>query len=311
MGLLNSTILDVGIGLVFIYLLLAIICTTSNEWIVGWLGLRSKTLANAIRQLLDQQKGSGDPTRSFLEQFYSHPLISGMMTPGGAHPSYLPSRTFAAAVMDIATIRKPGVISFADLDAGIKDLPDGDVKTALSALIQNVPNDLNRAQKNIEQWFDDTMDRASGWYKRRTQLVTILIAVLLAAATNADTVKITRTLWKSPTLRVALVEKAKNRTESPQSAVEYNDKNNPLKPSIKPTKDELDALQVVLGWSDAEWRGSDGKAWLERVLGWILTIVAVSLGAPFWFDLLGKFMNMRNAGKKPETSDKQAKPQTA
>lgn len=319
MGLLNSTILDVGIGLVFIYLLLAIICTTINEWIVGWLGLRSKTLANAIRQLLDQQKGSGDPTRSFLEQFYSHPLISGMMTPGNAHPSYLPSRTFAAAVMDIATIKKPSVISFADLDAGIKDLPDGDVKTALLALIQNVPNDLNLAQqknndlnlaqKNIEQWFDDTMDRASGWYKRRIQFVTILIAVLLTATTNADTVKITRTLWKSPTLRATLVEKAKNRTESQQSAVEYNDKNNPLKPSIKPTKDELDTLQVVLGWSGENV--CDWKSWPQRLLGWILTIVAVSLGAPFWFDLLGKFMNMRSAGKKPETSDKQAKPQTA
>jgi len=309
MGLLNSTILDVVIGLVFVYLLLAIICTTINEWVAGGFALRSKNLATAIKQLLDQQPGSKDPTRSFLEQFYSHPLISGMMTPGNGHPSYLPSRTFATAVMDIATSNKRGAITFADLDAGIKGLPEGDVKTALLALIQNTNNDLNVAQKNIEQWFDDTMERASGWYKRRTQLVTVLIAILLTAMTNADSVKITRTLWKSPTLRATLLEKAKKRTESPQSTVEYPDKNKPLKPSVKPTKDELDTLQMVLGWSDQEL--CDWKGWPQRLMGWILTIVAVSLGAPFWFDTLSKLMNIRNAGKKPEKTDKQAKPQTA
>lgn len=308
--MLNSTVLDLIIGLIFVYLLLAIICSTINEWVAGWLRVRSKTLAIAITQLLDDQKGSGDTTQSFLQQFYSHPLIAGMMSPGKAadsHPSYLSSRTFATAIMDIATIHKPGVITFADLDVGIKALPDGDVKKVLLALIQNVPNDLNVAQKNIEQWFDDTMDRASGWYKRRTQVVTIVIAVLLTAATNADSVRITRILWKSPTLRATLVEKAKNRTESQPSGFEYKDKNNPLKPSMKPTKDELDALQTVLGWSDEDAR--DWNKWPLRLFGWFLTIVAVSLGAPFWFDMLNKLMNIRNAGKKPETSDQQNKTQ--
>jgi hypothetical protein len=307
MGLLNSTILDVVIGLAFVYLLLALICTTINEWLAGLFGIRAKTLAVAIKQMLDQQPGSGDPTRSFLQQFYSHPLITGMMTPGskpGASlPSYLPSRTFATTVVDITTSNKPGAITFADLDAGIKALPNGDVKAALLALIQNANNDLDLAKKNIEQWFDDTMDRASGWYKRRTQVVTILIAILLTGMTNADTVRITHILWKSPTLRATLVEKAKGRTESPQSGAEYKDKNNPLKPSAKPTKDELDKLQMVLGWSDE--KVSDLSQWPERIIGWILTIVALSLGAPFWFDLLNKLMNIRNAGKKPQKSDAQ------
>jgi hypothetical protein len=325
MGLLNSTILDVVIGLVFVYLFLSVICTQINEWIAGGLGLRSKTLATAIEQLLDKQNGSKDPTQSFLEQFYSHPLISGMKAPGNGNLSYLPSRTFATAVIDIATSKKDtaaidkGAITFEDLKNALTqkttDLPDGEVKTALLALIQNANNDLNVAQKNIEQWFDDAMDRASGWYKRRTLVITILIAVPLTAMTNADSVKITRTLWKSPALRATLLEKAKKRTESPQSTVEYPDKNKPLKPSVKPTKDELDTLQMVLGWSGEnvyDWTG-----WPQRLVGWILTIVAVSLGAPFWFDTLKKLMSIRSAGNKPEKSapqeqtNKQAKPQAA
>jgi hypothetical protein len=82
-----------------------------------------------------------------------------------------------------------------------------------------------------------------------------------------------------------------------------------LKPTIKPTKDELDALQMVLGWSGENL--CDWTSWPQRLIGWILTMTAVSLGAPFWFDLLNKLMNIRNAGKKPETSDNQARGQAA
>lgn len=313
MGLFNSTVLDLAIGIVFVYLLLAIICTTVNEWIAGITSVRAKTLAKGIQQLLDQQKGS-DPTRSFLEEFYAHPLIAGMLTPGKAvsdgHPSYLPSRTFATAVMDLATKDKPGAIAFADLENGAKNLPDGDVKTALLALLQNASGDLGRAQKNIEQWFDDTMERASGWYKRRTQLVTVCVAVVLTIGTNADTMRIAHVLWTNGTLRATIVEKAKNRTEtgkeeaSRTESVEYPNKNNPQKPVFKPSPDELNALKPLVGWTGQDWQDlCDWRKWPSRLLGWILSIIAISLGAPFWFDTLNKLMNIRNAGQKPKKSD--------
>jgi hypothetical protein len=284
MGLFNSTVLEWAIGLIFVYLLLAIVCTTMNEWAAGVFALRSKTLAKAIAQLLDQQP-SYDPTKSFLQQFYAHPLISGMMSPGktasDAHPAYLEARTFATTVIDLATSDKPGSITFVDLETGVKKLPDGDVKKALLALIQNASGDLDTAQKNIEHWFNDTMERASGWYKHRTQLITVVIAAVLTIATNADTVRIGHVLWTNGTVRAMMVENAKARTDTSAAS-----------------KVELDQLSFLLGWSDqnlSDWRG-----WLSRLLGWILTTTAVSLGSPFWFDLLNKFMNLRNAGKKPD-----------
>jgi len=310
-GLFGSTTLDVVIGLVFVYLLLAIICTTVNEWIAGILKTRSSTLASAIKQLLEGQAGpavSSDAKPGvdwFLDQFYAHPLIACMNQPGkkDGHPAYLSPRAFAAAVMDITTHQKPGVISFADLETGISNLPNGDVKKALLALIQNANGDLARAQKNIEAWFDDTMQRASGWYKRKTQLWTVIIAVILTLCANADTIKIVKTLWKDPTLRAQLVEKAKTRTDAaePSVSVEYKDKNNPLTPTaIKPvSKDELNTLGQVLGWNE-----KDQSSWPDRFLGWFLTIVAVSMGAPFWFDTLNKFMRVRNAGESPAESAK-------
>jgi hypothetical protein len=298
-GLLGSTILEVVIGLVFVYLLLAIICTTVNEWIAGIMNTRSTTLSSAIKQLLDGQSGgpASQDLNWFLKQFYAHPLITGMQQPGqgGAHPAYLQARVFATAVMDVATPQKPGVISFQDLETGINNLPNGDVKSALLALIQNAQGDLDRAQKNIENWFDDTMGRVSGWYKRRTQVWTACIAVALTLATNADTLRVVRTLWNNPTQRAQIVERAKNPPQAGQPA----------------SSEQLNQLSQILGWSQSEKCDSEGSnrtrcclEWLERILGWILTIVAVSLGAPFWFDVLNKFMRVRNAGDAPDETSK-------
>jgi hypothetical protein len=97
-GLFNSITLDVMIGLVFVYLLLALLCTTVNEWLAGLMKLRSKNLAAAIKQLLDRQPGPGGEAGLFLQKFYEHPLIAGMLKPGmsgaAAHPLVPPVAYF-------------------------------------------------------------------------------------------------------------------------------------------------------------------------------------------------------------------------
>ncbi len=302
-GLLGSSTLEVLIGLIFVYLLLAIICTTLNEWIAGIFKTRSTTLKDAIVQLLDQQAGATDTTDRnwFLQQFYSHPLIVGMSGPKkGELPAYLSARAFATAVLDIATPQKPGVITFADLETGINNLPAGDVKTTLLAVIQTSNNNLQQAQKNIEAWFNDTMDRVSGWYKRTTQIWTVVIAAVLVLSANADTLQIARTLWTDPTLRAELVEQAKSRAQAANVASAATPGNNSASSAANQpaTQDELDELGQVVGWSHQP-PASKGQ-WADHILGWILSIVAVSLGAPFWFDLLNKFMRIRNGGDAPE-----------
>jgi hypothetical protein len=278
----------------------------------GLLAFAPRRWKREIKQLLDGQDGT-ETGKTFIAQFYDHPLISGMLTPGktvsAGHPSYLPSRTFATAVMDLATTGIEGAISFDQLQNGARNLPDGDVKKAVLALLQNASGDLSRAQQNIEQWFDDTMERASGWYKRRTQLVTVCVAALLTLATNADTIRMGHLLWVNPTLRATLVEKAKNRSETGKEAASRTEivqyKKDALHPEVKPiNNDEMKALKSVVGWTQKDWDDLWHPDQLgSRLLGWILSIIAISLGAPFWFDTLNKLMNIRNAGKKPAPSD--------
>jgi len=300
-GLFNSTILDVGLGLVFIYLLLAVITSALNEWVASWLNLRSSNLKSAIKQLLDNQSGN-DPNGNnnqdanwFLSEFYNHPLVAGMHNPDDAsHPSYLSSRTFANVVMDVATPEVSGSITFENLETGLKKLPDGDVKTALLAVIQNADHKLPVAQQNIERWYDDTMQRMGGWYKKKIHLITVSLAVLLVVGTNADTVRMSYILWRNPTQRAQIVENAKARAQ--QAGGNAQDANN----------SELQNLDNLLGWETQDKTTSKPdnayKFWGWRILGWFLTIVAVSLGAPFWFDLLNKVVNLRNTGVKPKPS---------
>src|SRR5262249_52759215 len=161
-------------------------CTTVNEWISGVLKMRSRLLLEGITQLLGQ--GDDSVAGKILAAFYGHPLIRGL-TRKGEHPSYLSARTFAAVLMDLATPNHAGASTFDDLVGGIKnDLPDGQLKTSLLALLQNTDRTIQGAQLKIEAWYDDAMDRVSGWYKRKTQVWTLVVASMLTIATNADTI---------------------------------------------------------------------------------------------------------------------------
>jgi hypothetical protein len=315
MGLFNSTILDVIIGLVFVYLLLAILCTAANEWAAAITRRRGEMLRNGIRQLLENQPTHGqDDKEAFLREFYKHPLITSIMHDEN-HPTYLSPRTFTAVVTDLVTPGKPGQIGFEDLEAGAKELPDGQLKRSVLALIQRSNGQLEVAQNSLEGWFNDAMDRVSGWYKRRTQIWTLVIALALTLVANADTIHIARQLWTDPVLSAAVVEEAKVRAQKPRPtiSVEYKDEDDPTNPTVTRNEGnqlsdkERDLLGQLLGWHDPIRDSLRPQVFL----GWLLTVLALSLGAPFWFDLLNKFMNVRFAGKSPDEASKKPEKQDA
>jgi len=306
-GIFGSTVLDVAIGLVFVYLLLAILCTSANELLAGLTKSRASFLKKGITQLLDNQPigAAKDQTNAFLEEFYRHPLITGMMQ-GNKHPAYLPSRTFATVITDNLAKSRLGRLNIEELEAGIMGMPDGDVKQALVALVHTSGDDLDSALTAIEGWFEDAMDRVTGWYKRRTQIWTLIMAILVTVLANADTVHIARHLWRDPVLRSAVVEAAKTRAQKPRPSVtvEYPDPDDPTNPTITSNEgstvapEESALLGQMMGWQGS-LTDNTARDWFERILGWLITILALCLGAPFWFDVLNKFINIRSAGKSP------------
>jgi DNA repair exonuclease SbcCD ATPase subunit len=354
----NSGILDVVIGVVVVYLQLALVCTAVSEFVAMALRKRAKELEKGIRGLLTNPE--------LVAKFYEHPLIKGLR-PDERKPSYIPSRTFSLALLDI--VRRPsfdGAVTAAtqaatnkaevqsraqaaveaankllaeaaqvlkDSDAAVttatqaekpaalkkaqdvanqeaaakaqvidaqtkldaavkaktdalaflaqvtKDVaeakqaeaaaktaedaadkaakekkPDADalqtaataarkkaneaaeklapnasslltearanvagfqsdivppqLKTALLALMDNAGTNLNKVQANVEQWFDDAMDRVSGAYKRKSQVFVVIIAVLMTVLANVDTLQVADSLSHDKAVRDSLVAAA-------------------------------------------------------------------------------------------------------
>jgi hypothetical protein len=445
--MLNSGVVDVGLGLVLVYLILGLMCTTVHEWIAQFLKMRAKTLREGISVLLNNPAGDDrgllrpedidavklvnrltapgeklaavlgvdasaivgyrpqpdelmsaarvlasrlnaalndpdlwqkidvervapktleraqkpssstrlqsanlallreaypDEIAGLAQAFYNHSLIKSLSRPG-SHPSYVPAHTFAMVLIDILgnslqapTPSEGGADSggtdgkekkLDDIKLSIAALPNGDIKRVLLTLMAAGDNQLSSFQRSLEAWFDDAMDRVSGWYKTRAQVVTVIVALGITIFANADTVKIAQTLFLSPVLRAAIardvaVAGTRQTSEGPQEPPDLS------------AREKAD-LGELIGWSSEfqtfHFMKAEGKTqaeiesarnddtfpgldlirdrgllwrWLANVvpvhlLGWFLTGVAVSLGSPFWFDTLNRFMNIRAAGTAP------------
>jgi len=318
--MLGIPALDVAIGLSFVYLLLSLICTTLNEMLAGTRKTRAKFLDKGIDRLL-----GGDS--ELKRKFYRNAAIK-TLAPSDAEicPSYIPAPRFATGLMDVLSGSGRPLTDLAAIRAAIPSVSPalGEQLTILLDKSGDVPDAFHKA---LEDWFSDTMDRVSGWYKVHSQRNATILAVAITLCVNADTVHIVQTLWTNPTLRQAVVEEAraraqKERPEDLLPVAEYSNPNDPtestavhVSESQTLSANEQNLLGQLTGWGPdwARWSAQDGQRnglqrtaswtgtllWIH-LLGWILTAVAVSQGAPFWFDTLNRFMNIRNAGRPPD-----------
>jgi hypothetical protein len=290
----GSEILEIAIGIFFLYLLLSLFCSAINEWISRIFELRANNLREGIKTLLDD---SG--FKEYAKKVYDHALIKGLSKKGKI-PSYIPSRTFAMTLLDIispADLKSKPETFLEDIKKTVGELEDTAFKSAMLALLNDAGNSLTKARENIQNWFNDGMDRVSGWYKRKMQVIIMVLALVVSVAFNADTIMITNTLSQDAMLRQAIVAAAENATQ--QS----------LPNDIKQIRDEIDKLQLPLGWSsesDSPRRIPECfSQWLTKILGLLVTVLAVSLGAPFWFDIINKLVSLRSSGKVPEKKEEE------
>ena len=276
----TNAILDVSIGLALMYLLLSLYCTIANEFIASLFKLRAWNLRRGIAKLLDDDK--------LLQALDGTAVMKSMKkVSGGIGPSYLPPERFTEALLDALTTK--GSLSESDLAkdlAGTLDtLPIGaDIKANLIGLARESADDIDAFRARTAAWFDAMMERGAGVYKRQAQAISFAIGLVLAVGLNADTIAVARAIWSDTALRDQLVE----------TATEIVDETGYIEDiaEVKDINDELRSFPI--GW-DEQTEPTDAK----RVVGWLLTALAVSLGAPFWFDLLSKFIKLRGAGGVP------------
>jgi hypothetical protein len=319
----NFAALEVVIGLAFIYFVLALICSAVAETISSLQRRRAKMLVAGIENLLSGSDTITKEGRELAKQFWGHPLVQGLIRPrsgkaagdtalqtDGKGPAYVPARTFVSALIDLgarntkdedatakdAPKEKPtDVVLETSLIDAIKGIPSAPLRQALLAIYRDADGELQAFRRGAEQWYDDAMDRVSGWYKRHIQFLLWIIAILVVLFLNVDTVQIATTLWKDPTTRAAVVARADKAVQQGQG-------------SLKVSK-TVRSIELPLGWKLKFGNGQQeipdhASSVIAKLIGLLLTAAALSLGAPFWFDLLSKFVRVRGTGPPPAPAAK-------
>lgn len=286
----GSTILDVAVGLIFTFLVLSLVTSAAVEMFSSALAWRANTLLQGVKQLLNDDSFTG-----LVKEIYNHaavnPRANGTAESEeklGVKPSYIDPEQFAAAVIDVIQLAPGTNVSVADRVAALQFRVNTAVPAAnnpqlnqmLNGMIVRAGGDIDLVKKDIARWFDAGMDRVAGVYKRKTQLWAFVIALVLAVLLNLDTVKIAQTLWHQPMIMKGFVPPQAG--ETAQQAVA-----------------QLQNIGLPFGWDAPAWT----YAWafpsvLYVLLGWLISAVATLFGAPFWFDTLQKFVQLRGAGSK-------------
>jgi hypothetical protein len=298
--------LDVAIGLAFAYFLLSTVCSAFNEGIATVLGWRAKTLEDAIGNLLADDKkpeGEGGSTsRNLPSEIFEHWRIKALVRDPSSSkrrrnkPSYMPPRAFSLAVAETlakgptpaesAEQRKKSPWQLADeeilarVEHSMESLPEGQARALVHKAAVNADGTLEGFRRQVETGFDDAMERASGWYKRKVQVMLAVLAAAVTLGLNVDSVRIGSQLWSDKPVRTAVAAKAAATSDSQKAA---------------DAVDSVNQLKLPLGWG-ANNAPKSFTAGLRRIPGWLITIAALSLGAPFWFDLLSRVARLRGSG---------------
>lgn len=292
--------------------MISLLCSAIQEWIASAVGLRSRNLRKGIDNLLGAKIAKAFYDHGLLKSLYREPGMLGVLKrplgERGVGPSYIEPRLFADVLIDVldrgddksALERQNAVAkSFQEIESQVASLPAGQVRETLLTLLADADQKANIFREKAAEWFDAAMDRVSGWYARTVQVWLFVIATVLVVLFNADAIEVGTKLWKDEALRAAMVAAAQENAGTDEAAA------NMLDPG--------QALSILekfpIGWGCKKSEESNRLCFcenfrgLQSFVGWFITIVACSFGAPFWFGLLGKVVALRGAGKAPTKPD--------
>lgn len=329
----GSALLDVAIGLTLIFIVLSIVCSSIQEAIAGLCGRRAYYLSQAIRRMLaGSSRLSADAVlgHGLIAAVYNGSEESGSnQTSHSDRPSYIDPEIFGEVIVDLLRTASPDVpprdvSELSSLRSAIVDATSEDgeqasnsrLSRALIGLAQSAADEVARADPSsatetesslvevfkakVANWFDGMMQRAAGHYVRSVRVQMGIIAFIVVVLLNADAIQMARLVSANEDMRNAIVTCA-SEIEAPADAASYPNRLEALCPN---TFQSFGAVLAGMpfGWPDGSLDVSWGD-WLHRIIGWLIATAAIMLGAPFWFDLLGKVSRLRATGVRPPTAN--------
>lgn len=304
---LKMAILTIVLGVVFVLLMLSLLATTIMELVAAFMKLRGKNLKKALTNMLvGMEKDGVIDDNSILKKFMDNPLYKQLCyqySKGSTDPpSYISPNSFQTILFDVLLDGKE--LKNSEVMNKISELKNEDLRRILTQFLREADGNIEIFKSKVEGWFNSVMERSTGWYKRMTQKIIIIVGIGIAVVLNADTLSMYERLESNPTSLeqvVLMAESFAGKNDSVDGIVETNLEFEQAKDQLNEfIVDEIESLKspLGLGWKNVNMKDTPYN-WAVKILGWIITALAISLGAPFWFDILKKLVNIRSSGTKP------------
>ncbi len=342
----DSEWIDIAIGVVLVWFLLAVTVAVVNELINRLLAVRAKQLWHALAQMLDDADAKGlvattlrlpgstmetrpespaapPGTSANVQRLYATATIQALEN----HPeadtrtriNHIPTSVFSQALIEMATVGPDAAASISDF---IDGLPDGRLKNQLQAIAKVAQDDVKRFRDGVEEWFDGQMARLSAIYRSQVRLVVTLLGVVIALGAFAlglrvDSLGLVSDLQRNENLRTAYAS-----TGTAVAAATNADlaaKGCPPEDSITTTTTaapdivcvanglaQVKGIDVDFARAEPSHPGQSFGAGIvdrlsslydwRRIVGLVVTMAAISFGAPFWWDILRRLVGLRKPG---------------
>lgn len=299
--------IDALLGMVFLFFGLATVTSFLQERLASLFGWRQRNLYRALQGMLespDDPLARNESRVLSLMRDLGGTLLSWVRKrPSGAVDLLLQDPTVRAlrgkGWFGVKLRRAPSYLPREVFVAAAKRIGQ-DMSRGLSEDAYQILN--THSDRAIGDWFDATMDRCAGWYRRQTQLALVAIATVLVVACNIDALQVGRALIANAALRDTLALQAHEQSAAHADSAA----------TVAAMKELLEDSGIELGLTvRCEEDDSVVSCALSRMkenlqeapkhgLGWLLAILAAAAGAPFWFDLLARVAQLRASGPAPQ-----------
>lgn len=322
-------ILDLIIGMAFVYFLLSLICVALQEIKARWRNERSNNLKKWIYDTFQSEgKKNGEGDKNELgKKLWDNIIIDGLTQEDKA-ASYIPKEVFVSALFDEIHYnsddkkeRKEGgkddngstkePYDFNSIRDSIETstlLPNR-IKRVLRQIHSESYGNLESFKERLERWFENAMERNAGTFKKNAQKSVLVFSLIVTAALNVDSIKLIKYFYENPAEAARVADATEKMINDPKTkqALDSIDSQSvkSLIQSVNTNIADLKRLKLPMGWDGFTWRDfiCSTRGWQSvSIIGWLITAIAVSLGAPFWYDTLNKLVDLRSAGKKPTTA---------
>lgn len=335
-------ILDLVVGVIFVYFLLSIISSSGVELILTGLKARAKLLEEWLLQIFNKPVTQPDGKKISLGQAIMDHCSVTALSAVRESTSYIDAKNFTSALLEkitfdpanpeniaknideiIATLEKVTVLSTEFQRVLL--IYANEAKDTYKALTEKTVSEIELFRGKVENWFDSSMARITDSLKKRySRPATFVVAVIVTICLNADSIALAKYLYSNPEARTKIAMQAYDAVKDTSLLLQVQQmqvntdtsngslntlqfKNKILKEIAGINKAKQGLSDVMpLTWKAGELSGENGnlspRLVFSKITGLLATILAIMMGAPFWFDLLNKISNLRGTGSKPVLS---------